>query len=70
MDGEETGAAYEDFSYPQYSPDGKRLVYFGKRGEKWIAVVDGKEMPPDLDDFWGPASGFTRDSVRFMLRRA
>ncbi len=65
VNGTETGAVYENFSYPLYSRDGTRLAFFGKRGEKWIAVVDGKEMVPELDEFSGAAWGFTRDDKRF-----
>lgn len=65
IDGAASGAMYEDISYPQYSPDGKRLAFFGKRGQKWIAVVDGKELGPEADSFWGLAWGFTTDGHRF-----
>lgn len=66
VDGAETGAEYQNISYPRYSRDGKRLAYFGKKEKKWIAIVDGKELGPELDDFWGPACGFTRDGTRFF----
>jgi hypothetical protein len=27
-------------------------VYYGKRGQKWVAVFDGKETGPEMDDRW------------------
>ena len=51
VDGKEQGQVYEDVSWPFYSPDGSRIVFFGKRGKKWIAVVDGKEASPEVEDY-------------------
>jgi len=66
IDGAESGSVYQEFSYPQYSRDGKRLAFLGKREKKWVAIVDGKELGSELDDFWGTVWGFTRDSSRFF----
>lgn len=60
-------SAYDDFSYLQYSQDGKRLAYLGKRSGKWVAVVDGKEQEPSLDDVRGRAWGFTENGSRFYV---
>ena len=66
--GNRTGAVYDDFrSSPQYSQDGKRLAYLARRAGKWMAVVDGKEQEPSLDDIWGHHWGFTQDGSRFYL---
>jgi hypothetical protein len=74
VDGADAGAEYEDISYAQYSRDGKRLAYLGRRGKKWIAVVDGKEAAPEalifgkiggLGDFW--SFGFSIDGSRFFI---
>jgi hypothetical protein len=67
VDGQETGAEYQEISFPKYSRDGKRLAYLGKREKKWIAIVDGKESGPELDDFWGSFWGFTRDGSHFFV---
>jgi hypothetical protein len=67
VNGDERGPEFEDFSYPQWSRDGKRLAWLGKRNGKWIAVLDDKETPPLLDDIWGSAWGFTRDGSRFHV---
>ncbi len=67
VDGAETGAVYQEFSYPRYSRDGKRLAYLGKREKKWVAIVDGKEVGPEMDDIWGSAWGFTRDASQFFV---
>jgi hypothetical protein len=66
VDGTETGAEYQNISFPRYSRDGKRLAYMGKKEKKWIAVVDGKEFGPEIDDFWGSLWGFTHDGTRFF----
>jgi hypothetical protein len=63
--GTETGSEYDDVSYTQYSRDGKRLAFIAKRQKKWIAVVDGKEFSPEMEDFWPTAWGFNRDGNRF-----
>ena len=55
-------------SYPQFSRDGKRLAYLGKRGKKWIAVVDGKEIGPELDGY--ADFGFDPNGNRFYVARA
>ncbi|HEV2288526.1 MAG TPA: hypothetical protein VGR81_06180 [Candidatus Acidoferrales bacterium] len=68
VDGKQTGAEYEDISYPQYSDDGKRLAYFGKKhGKKWkwVAVVDGKETGPDLSGVDFREWGFSAHTNRF-----
>ena len=65
VDGTETGAEYDDVSYPQYSRDGNRLVYFGRRGKKWTAIVNGKEVGPALEDFSN--FGFSSEGGRFFV---
>ena len=69
-----TGPRFEHVSYPKYSVDGKRLAYFGMRGNKWIAVVDGKELEleaklfkksMELTDF--ESFGFSDDGSRFFV---
>lgn len=36
------GTEYDDIpSPPIFSPDGKRVAYAAKNGEKWLVVVDG-----------------------------
>lgn len=67
VDGAQTGAAYEEVSYPRYSRDGKRLGFLGKRDKKWIAILDGKESGPELDDFWHSSWGFTRNGSHFVV---
>ncbi|HKE07980.1 MAG TPA: hypothetical protein VKB48_09115 [Candidatus Acidoferrum sp.] len=67
VDGRETGAVYQDISFARYSRDGKRLAYLGKKEKKWIAVVDGKELGSEMDDFWGSHWGFTRDGKHFFV---
>ena len=64
VEGKATGSVYAQVSPPQYSRDGKRLAFFGKRGRKWVAVVDGKEMKKEVDaySFWG----FSPDSRHFF----
>ena len=63
VDQKPQGAEYEEVSFPQYSSDGKRLAYFGKRNKTWIAILDGKETGPDLESFgfWG----FSHDGSHF-----
>src|SRR6266508_6697668 len=56
-------------SYPQFSRDGKRLAYLGKRGKKWIAVVDGKEIGPELDGYMVDF-GFDPTGNRFYVVRS
>lgn len=41
VDGKES-EAYEDFSNPSFSPDGKRLAFAVARGKKWSVIVDGQ----------------------------
>lgn len=34
-----------DISWLSWSRDGKRVAYVARRGDKWFAVIDGKEGP-------------------------
>ena len=65
VDGADTGAEYEDISYPQYSRDGKKIAYLAKRAKRWIAVVDGKEAGPELGNYVD--FGFDSDGNRFYV---
>jgi len=47
---------------PLFSPDGKRLAYFAQRGQKWVAVLDGKEGV-EYDGI-GKGASFSPDSQR------
>jgi len=68
VDGADAGSEYEDISYPRFSQDGKRLAYLGKRGKKWIAVVDGRETGPELDGYI-VNFGFDPNGNRFYVAR-
>jgi hypothetical protein len=63
VDEKPQGAEYEDIIRPHYSSDGKRLAYFARRNKIWIAIVDGKQIGPDLEEFghWG----FSHDASHF-----
>jgi hypothetical protein len=66
VDGKEAGETYEEISYPQYSPDGKHLAYFGKRGGKWVAIVDGKQSGSEFDGVSARSWGFSPQAGRFF----
>lgn len=70
VDGKANGAVYDDLSYPQYSDNGKQLAYFGKHGKKWVAIVDGKETGPEVDDFAASEWGFSPDGGHFFVAAA
>ena len=65
VDGKALPEEYEQISFPKYSSDGKRLAYFGLRHKKWIAIVDGKETGPELEDFASRFWGFSKGGNRF-----
>src|SRR5690348_1596268 len=65
VDGKALPEEYEQISFPKYSSDGKRLAYFGLRHKKWIAIVDGKETGPELEDFASRFWGFSSHTGRF-----
>jgi Tol biopolymer transport system component len=50
--------------HPQFSPDGKRLVYAFLRGEKWRMVLDFKKEDPPYDDIASTFPVFSPDSKR------
>jgi hypothetical protein len=57
VEGDATGPAFEDIGAPDFSPAGDRLVYYGKRGKQWAAVIDGEETDLRFDGWathrWG-----------------
>jgi hypothetical protein len=34
---------YDDVGLPVFSPDGKHVAYWARKGRTWCVVVDGKE---------------------------
>ena len=52
LDGRETGPTFEDIGAPDFSPKGDHYVYFGKRNEKWVPLVDGKDIGVEMDGWW------------------
>ena len=48
MDGSTVGGPYDGFSPGGilFSPDSRRFAYVIKRGDSWLAVVDGQEHSP------------------------
>src|SRR3990172_2947025 len=51
LDGD-PGPAYEEVGEPIFSPDSQHLLYPAKRGKKWVAVVDGEEQGPEMNEIW------------------
>jgi WD40-like Beta Propeller Repeat len=43
VDGEEGKQLYDQIDDPFFSPDGKRVAFTAKRGDKCVAVIDGVE---------------------------
>ena len=58
---------YNDISYPKYSPDGKHLAFLARRSKKWVAVMDGKELPGEVDEPGFASWGFSRGTGRFFM---
>ena len=56
---------YEEIGFPRYSPDGKRLAFFGMRHKKYVAVVDGKETGLEVADYGPSHWGFSQATNRF-----
>ncbi len=50
--GTETGPAFEEISWADFSPNGEHNIYFGKQKDKWIALVDGRQAGPEMDGWW------------------
>jgi hypothetical protein len=72
IDGE-PGALYDKVHQPHLSPDGSRVAYAARSGEREFVVVDGAEGPPydEIDfshvqyvQFWGPGQ-----SIVYAARR-
>lgn len=40
------GPDFDEVKPPSFSEDGRRTGYFGKRNQKWFAVIDGREHGP------------------------
>jgi hypothetical protein len=64
--GEPAGPAFEEAEGLCYSRDGRSHAYVARRGERWFAVVNGREGPP-LDRVVSPS--FSPDG-RFVVYRA
>ena len=47
---------------PTFSPDSKKLVYFGRDRDDWFVVVDGVKGPTFTRTGWGPS--FSPDGTR------
>jgi hypothetical protein len=60
-----------DMTNPVFSPDGKHLAYYGKRGKKWRMVIDRQEGPEfQAKLFSGPIfSDDSQHSASVVLRR-
>jgi dipeptidyl aminopeptidase/acylaminoacyl peptidase len=41
------GEQFDEILDPEFSPDGKRLAFGARRGERWILVIDGREVPAE-----------------------
>ena len=67
VNGTETGSEYEEISFPQYSHDGKKIGFLGKRDNEWDAVVDGKAVGSGSEAIWGPMWGFSADDKHFFF---
>lgn len=65
VNGEPIGRVYDEVSLPAYGPDGKRLAYLGQSKEKWITVLDGKEMALQVDGV--SCLGFSPNSTHFVV---
>lgn len=37
---------YDQVQYPSISDDEKYVAYFAKSGDKWVLVVNGREVQP------------------------
>lgn len=38
------GEAFDEIQNPEFSPDGKRIAYAGRRGDRWFMVVDERRL--------------------------
>ncbi len=62
VDGQPQGGEFDEIVARRFSPDGQRGAYVGRRGGKYVSVLDGKEGPPF--DIVGGLE-FSSDSRRF-----
>jgi hypothetical protein len=67
VNGQTRGPEFDEIIGRQFSPDGRRIAYVGRRGRKYAVVVDGAEGPP-FDLVGGLA--FSADSRRFAYAGA
>lgn len=65
VDDKQAPDEYNDVSFPRYSPDGKHLAFFAKPKKKWVAIVDGKQSGPELEEVAFQHSGFSPASNHF-----
>ncbi|HEV2663719.1 MAG TPA: hypothetical protein VG324_02350 [Blastocatellia bacterium] len=47
LDGKQQGGVYQEVKYFGDSSDVAHLAFFGKRGSKWVMVLDGQEHPQE-----------------------
>ena len=67
VDGEPRDGEFDDIGARSFSPDGQRVAYVGRRHNKFVVVLDGKEGTP-FDIVGG--IGFSSDSRRFAYAGA
>jgi hypothetical protein len=67
VDGKPQRAEFDGIVTKTFSPDGQRVAYVGRRGDKFIVVVDDKEGTPS--DIVG-GIGFSPNSRRFAYAAA
>jgi hypothetical protein len=44
---------FDEIRDPEFSPDSKRVAFAGRRGDRWLVVVDGRTFPAQ-GIVWGP----------------
>jgi hypothetical protein len=62
VDDQPQPAEFDTVGAQTFSPDGQRIAYVGRRGAKFIVVVDGKEGPPSRSS--GDPFQFRQPAVR------